>query len=98
MTQPLAFIHPDAKIADNVVIEPFAFVEKNVFIDEGTWIGPHANIMNGARIGKNCKIYSGAVIAGVPQDMKFSGEDTRLSPGPMLSDCATASPITHSPM
>lgn len=81
MTQPLAFIHPDAKIADNVVIEPFAFIDKNVFIDEGTWVGSHANIMCGARIGKNCKIYSGAVVAGIPQDLKFSGEETTVEIG-----------------
>ena len=32
--------------------------------------------MEGARIGKNCTICSGAVISGVPQDLKFRGEDS----------------------
>ena len=32
--------------------------------------------MEGARIGKNCTIFPGAVISGVPQDLKFQGEDT----------------------
>ena len=36
MNQPLAYIHPEAKIARNVVIEPFASISKNVVIDEGT--------------------------------------------------------------
>lgn len=76
MNQPLAYIHPDAKIADNVVIEPFAMIHKNVEIGEGTWIGSHVTIMEGARIGKNCKIFPGAVISGVPQDLKFRGEET----------------------
>lgn len=76
MNQPLAYIHPEAKIADNVVIEPFATIHKDVEIDRGTWIGSNVTIMEGARIGKNCKIFPGAVISGIPQDRKFTGEKT----------------------
>ena len=36
MKQPLAYVHPDAKIANNVVIEPFVTIDKNVIIGEGT--------------------------------------------------------------
>jgi len=32
--------------------------------------------MSGTRIGKNCKIFPGAVIGAIPQDLKFSGEET----------------------
>lgn len=81
MNQPLAYVHPQAKIAKNVVIEPFVNIEKNVEIGEGTWIGSNVTIMEGARIGKNCKIFPGAVVAAIPQDMKFSGEDTLLRIG-----------------
>jgi len=52
--------------------------EKNVEIDEGTWIGSNVTIMEGARIGKNCKIFPGAVIAAIPQDLKFDGEETSV--------------------
>jgi UDP-N-acetylglucosamine acyltransferase len=76
MNQPLAYIHPSAKIARNVVIEPFTVIHQNVEIDEGTWIGSNVTIFEGARIGKNCKIYPGAVISAIPQDLKFGGEDT----------------------
>ena len=76
MNQPLAYVHPQAKVANNVVIEPFVNIEKNVEIGEGTWIGSNVTIMEGARIGKNCKIFPGAVISAVPQDLKFDGEDT----------------------
>lgn len=76
MNQPLAYVHPQAKIARNVVIEPFVTIHKNVEIGEGTWIGSNVTIMEGARIGKNVKIFPGAVISAVPQDLKFNGEDT----------------------
>lgn len=76
MNQPLAYVHPQAKIAKNVVIEPFVNIEKDVEIGEGTWIGSNVTIMEGARIGKNCKIFPGAVISAIPQDLKFAGEET----------------------
>lgn len=76
MHQPLSYVHPGAKIAQNVVVEPFVTIHNNVEIDEGTWIAPHVTIMEGARIGKNCKIFPGTVISAIPQDMKFKGEDS----------------------
>ena len=76
MNQPLAYVHPQAKIASTVVIEPFVTIHKNVEIGEGTWIGSNVTIMEGARIGKNNKIFPGAVISAVPQDLKFDGEDS----------------------
>lgn len=76
MKQPLAYIHPDAKIAPSVVIEPFVTIDKNVVIGEGTRIGSNVTIMEGVRIGKNCNIFPGAVIGAIPQDLKFRGEET----------------------
>lgn len=93
MKQPLAYIHPDAKIAPNVVIEPFSVIDKNVEIDQGTWIGPNVNIFEGARIGKNVKIFPGASISAVPQDRKFGGEDTLVIIGDntVIRECVTIS-------
>jgi UDP-N-acetylglucosamine acyltransferase len=76
MKQPLAYIHPGAKIAASVVIDPFVTIENNVEIGEGTRICSNVTIMEGARIGKNCTIFPGAVISGIPQDLKFQGEET----------------------
>lgn len=81
MNQPLAYVHPGAKIAKNVVIEPFTTIHNNVVIGEGTWIGSNVTIMEGARIGKNCNIFPGAVISAIPQDLKFQDEDTTAEIG-----------------
>jgi UDP-N-acetylglucosamine acyltransferase len=81
MHQPLSYVHPQAKIANNVVIEPFVTIDKNVEIGEGTWIGPNVAILEGAHIGKNCKIFPGAVISSVPQDLKFNNEETIVKIG-----------------
>ena len=91
MNQPLAYVHPGAKIAKNVVIEPFAMIHNNVEIGEGTWIGSNVTIMEGARIGKNCTIFPGSVISAPPQDLKYSGEDTTVEIGDYttIRECVT---------
>ena len=79
MIQPLAYIHPEAKIAETVVIEPFVTIYKDVVIGEGTWIGSNVTIMDGARIGKNCRIFPGAVVSAPPQDLKYKGEPSTVT-------------------
>src|SRR5512145_1528747 len=81
MISNLAYVHPDAKIGKDVVIEPFAYVAGNVVIGDGTWIGPNAIIMDFARIGKKCRIFPTATISGIPQDLKFKGEITTAEIG-----------------
>jgi UDP-N-acetylglucosamine acyltransferase len=91
MIQPLAYIHPQAKIAENVVIEPFVTIYKDVVIGEGTWIGSNVTIMDGARIGKNCRIFPGAVISAQPQDLKYKGEASTVTVGDntIIRECVT---------
>lgn len=76
MIQPLAYVHPSAKIADNVTIDPFVTIHKNVEIGEGTHVMSGAVIFDGCRIGKNCRIFPGASVGAIPQDLKFDGEET----------------------
>ena len=87
----LAYIHPDAKIGNGVVVEPFASIYGDVEIGEGTWIGPNVVIMNGARIGKNCKIFPGAVISADSQDLKYKGEytTTHIGDNTTIRECVT---------
>jgi UDP-N-acetylglucosamine acyltransferase len=87
----LSYVHPDAQIGPNVTIEPFSTIYKDVVIGEGSWIGPNVTIFDGARIGKNVKIFPGAVISGVPQDLKFKGEETtaEIGDGSTIRECVT---------
>ncbi|MFL2637186.1 MAG: acyl-ACP--UDP-N-acetylglucosamine O-acyltransferase [Flavobacteriaceae bacterium] len=91
MYQPLSYIHPGAKIAKNVVVEPFTSIDKDVVIGEGSWIGSNVTIMSGARIGKNVSIFPGSVISAVPQDLKFKGEDTTavIGDNTTIRECVT---------
>jgi UDP-N-acetylglucosamine acyltransferase len=91
MLQPLSYIHPNAKIAETVTIDPFTTIYGDVEIGEGSWIGSHVTIMDGARIGKNCKIFPGAVISGIPQDLKYKNEKTTAEIGDncVIRECVT---------
>lgn len=73
---PLSHIHPNAIIAPDVEIGPFVFIDKNVEIGTGTKIFSNVTILEGTRIGEKCRIFPGAVLGGIPQDLKFRGEDT----------------------
>ncbi len=74
--QSMSYIHPNARIGNDVEISPFCYIDEDVEIGDGTWLGPHVTIFNGARIGRNVRIFPGAVISGIPQDLKFQGEQT----------------------
>ena len=91
MRQPLAYIHPAAKIASSVVIDPFVTIDRNVEIGEGSHIFSGATILEGSRIGKNCSIFPGAVIGGIPQDLKFKGEETLaiIGDNTTIRECVT---------
>jgi UDP-N-acetylglucosamine acyltransferase len=90
---PLANVHPEAKIGNNVTIEAFATVQKDVVIDDGCWIGANAIVWDGSRLGKNVKIYPGASVSSIPQDLKFSGEktETRIGDNTVVRECVTIS-------
>ena len=81
MISPLAYIHPEAKIGENVEIGPFVFIDKNVVIGDNNTIMPNANILYGSRIGNGNTIFPGAVIGAIPQDLKFRGEETTAEIG-----------------
>lgn len=95
---PLASVHPEAKLGEGVIVHPFAVIEENTEIGEGCIIESHAVLKSGARLGKHCHIHSGAVIAGIPQDLKFVGEDSVAIIGDhtMVRECVTVNRGTAS--
>jgi len=94
----MAFVHPEAKLGENVIVEPFAYVDANTEIGEGTRVMTQATILSGARIGKNCFIFPHTTIAGIPQDLKFQGEETTAIIGDhtTIRECATVNRGTAS--
>lgn len=81
MISPQAYIHPEAIIGNNVEIAPFVYIDKNVVIGDNNHLMAHATILYGSRIGSGNTIFPGAVIGGIPQDLKFKGEETTAEIG-----------------
>jgi UDP-N-acetylglucosamine acyltransferase len=88
----MSSIHPDASLGSGVHVDPFTMIHEDVVIGDNTWIGSNVTIYPGARIGKNCKIFPGAVIAGIPQDLKFQGEESTVVIGDntTIRECVTS--------
>ena len=91
MISPLAHIHPDAKIGNEVTIEPFAVIHENVTIGDHSHIMSNVVITGTTIIGKHCLIFPGAVIGAIPQDLKFIGEKTTVEIGDhtTIRECVT---------
>ena len=78
---PTAIVDSKAELEDGIVVEPYAIIEGNVQIGRNCKIGPHAHIAWGARLAAEVKVHTGAVVATVPQDLKFRNEETTLEIG-----------------
>ena len=76
MISPLAYIHPEAKIGENVEIGPFCYVDRGVEIGDNNTLMNSVTILSGSRIGSGNIFFPGAVIGAVPQDLKFRGEES----------------------
>ncbi|MCO6382021.1 MAG: acyl-ACP--UDP-N-acetylglucosamine O-acyltransferase [Vannielia sp.] len=75
---PTACVDEGAVIGAGVDIGPFAYIGPEAKIGEGCLIKSHAVITGNTEIGPECTVFSFAVIGEIPQDLKFSGEKTRL--------------------
>jgi len=85
------YVHPDAKIGNNVEIGNFSNIYEDVEIGDNCKIHGNVTIYPGARIGEGVTIFPGAVISAIPQDLKFRGEETfaYVGDGTVLRECVT---------
>ena len=80
-------IHPSAVIEDGAVlgegcrIGAFAYVGPQVVLGDHVELKPYAMVTGRTEIGAESTVFSFAVVGEIPQDLKFSGEDTRLEIG-----------------
>ncbi len=75
---PTAIISPNAEIAADVRIGPYCIVGPGTIIRSGTELMSHVCVEEGTEIGERNRIFPFTVLGGVPQDLKYRGEKTRL--------------------
>lgn len=78
---PSAVVDPGARIDPSASVGPGAVIGPEVVIGPDTRIGPHCVVEGHTRIGARNHIFQFASIGAPPQDMKYSGEPTRLEIG-----------------
>jgi len=80
-------IHPSAvlgervELGSDVEIGPYCIIEDDVKIGDGTRLMAHDYIGSYTQIGKNNTIFPFATLGVVPQDLKFTGGQTKLQIG-----------------
>lgn len=78
MFDKTAIIHPKAKIGVNTRIGAYSIIGENACIGSDCIIHNHVNINGITKIGNNCKVFPFSSIGTIPQDLKFSGENSKL--------------------
>lgn len=78
---PSAVVHPRAEIDPSVHIGPFCVVDEDVVMGPGCVLDAFVHIHSGSLIGPQNHFHAHAVIGDAPQDLKFSGDPTRLRIG-----------------
>ena len=75
---PTAIIDVSARLALDVKVGPYSFIGADVEIASGTKINAHVVIKGSTKIGKNNHIFQFSSVGEDCQDLKYSGEPTRL--------------------
>ncbi len=81
MTQKIhstAIISAAAQLGSNVEIGAYSIIGDDVKIGDGTIVKSHVVIEGDTEIGKNNVIFPFAAIGQAPQDLKFSGEKSKI--------------------
>ena len=78
---PSAIISSDAEIASDVEIGAYAIIGDNCTVGSGCVISPRATLERNVTLGMNVKVGVGTILGGLPQDLKFAGEETTVEIG-----------------
>ena len=75
---PTAVIDSSASLARSVSVGAYSVIGAHVVIGENTTIGPHVVIQGPTKIGRGNQIFQFSSLGEVPQDKKYTGEDSQL--------------------
>ena len=81
MIDPLAFVHPDATIGNNVRIGPWSYIGADVVIGDNCIIESHVVVKGPSTIGCDNHFFQFSSIGEQCQDIKYAGEQTQLIMG-----------------
>lgn len=75
---PSAIVEPGATLGAGCEIGPFSIVGSGVTLGAGVKIRSHVVVTGLTEIGEETEVFPFSSIGEIPQDLKYSGEETRL--------------------
>ena len=78
---PSALIEDGAEIGPGARIGPFCHVGPKVVIGKDVELMSHVVVQGITHVGEGTLVHPFSVLGGIPQDLKFKGEETRLTIG-----------------
>jgi UDP-N-acetylglucosamine acyltransferase len=91
---PSAVVAPAARLGEDVVIGPFSTVGADVVLEDRVELVSHVAVAGRTSIGADTRIFPFASIGHPPQDLKYSGEPSRLEIG---ARCTIRESVTVNP-
>ena len=73
-----SFVAPGAELDPDVIVGPFCYIGSRVRIASGTRLGPHVTVQARTNIGRDNHFVGQCAIGGLPQDLKYAGEESAL--------------------
>ncbi|PHX97896.1 MAG: acyl-[acyl-carrier-protein]--UDP-N-acetylglucosamine O-acyltransferase [Gemmatimonadetes bacterium] len=88
---PTAIVDKKAEIGAGVEIGPWAFVGPHCSVGAGSKLAMRVTLESHVRLGENVTVGIGSVLGGLPQDLKFKGEETwvEIGDGTTIREYAT---------
>ena len=78
---PTAIVDPGARLGSDVQIGPFCVIGPEVEIGAGCRLHSHVVVQGRTSLGEHCEVFPFASLGHRPQDLKYKGEQSRLSIG-----------------
>jgi len=75
---PTAIVAPGAQLGQGVVIGPYCVIGPKVVIGDRSRLISHVSVENRTWVGARTVVHPFATLGGMPQDLKFAGEDSEL--------------------
>jgi UDP-N-acetylglucosamine acyltransferase len=76
-----AIVDPKAELGTDVEIGPWVLVGPHCHIGSGSVLAPRVTLESHVKLGKQVRVGVGSVLGGLPQDLKFKGEETWVEVG-----------------
>lgn len=88
---PRAIVEKGAELDVGVEVGPFSVISSGARIGARTVVGPHVVVEGRTTIGSDNRIFQFASVGTVPQDLKYSGEESELviGNGNQIRECTT---------